>query len=80
MLVGNHFDLPVDTESVCWSDEQLEVALSAINNHDKMAEMLVLHRSIFVHMLENIAPTATNADVEKVQDLVAQIDGVLGDE
>ncbi|CAM0046218.1 hypothetical protein VPHK394_0050 [Vibrio phage K394] len=49
-------------------------------NKNKMAEMLVLHRSIFVHMLENIAPTATIEDVEKVQELVASIDEVLGDE
>ena len=49
-------------------------------NKNKMAEMLVLHRSIFVHMLENVPDTATVADIEKVQDLVASIDEVLGDE
>lgn len=62
------------------TDEKAEAAVHAINNHDKMAEMLTLHRSIFVHMLENISPTATIEDVEKVQDLVAQIDEVLGNE
>lgn len=49
-------------------------------NKNKMAEMLVLHRSIFAHMLENIAPTATIADIEKVQELVDNIDEVLGNE